>query len=102
MIFGGHEDADEDMRANYAMLEASCQQFPKGLLQTLFIHPGNALPAGLWKGETLLDPLGASHARYGAESECLYLIRPDGYVGYRALPPTWAPLSEHLSRVFGN
>lgn len=100
VVFGGCEEPDEDTRANYALLETSCQQLPEGLLQTPFIHLGDSLPEGLWTGAALLDPGGASHARYGAEGECLYLIRPDGYVGYRALPPLWEPLKEYLGRVF--
>jgi hypothetical protein len=30
------------------------------------------------------DPDGAAHRRYGAGSECLFLVRPDGYIGYRS------------------
>ena len=33
---------------------------------------------------TLGDPDGAIHRLYGAERSTLYLIRPDGYVGFRA------------------
>ena len=32
------------------------------------------------------DPTGSFRQAYGADSPCLYLIRPDGYVGYRAAP----------------
>lgn len=40
------------------------------------------------------------HCRYGAESDCLYLIRPDGYIGYRSCPATLSKLREYLERVF--
>src|SRR5262249_15161747 len=33
-------------------------------------------------GSVVLDPEGAIHARYGARSESLYLVRPDVYMGY--------------------
>lgn len=49
---------------------------------------------------TLLDPDGALHARYGAGAECLYLIRPDGYVGYRAQPIDVDRLRAELARRF--
>ena len=47
----------------------------------------------------LLDARGRMHRRYGGGSECLYVIRPDGYVGFRSQPATWAPLEEHLSGI---
>jgi hypothetical protein len=69
-------------------------------MKTILVQRGDLLPADLWAGEVLLDPLGASHARYGAEGECLYLIRPDGFVGFRCQPPRWKDLEAYLSRVF--
>ncbi len=45
------------------------------------------------------DPHGAAHRRYGAGSECLFLVRPDGYVGYRSQPALLDPLMEYLGRV---
>ena len=40
------------------------------------------------------------HARWGASAECLYLVRPDGYVGYRAQPADRALLAGYLDRIF--
>ncbi len=34
----------------------------------------------------LLDKDGSLHHKYGAAHSCLYLIRPDGYVGFRSQP----------------
>ena len=34
--------------------------------------------------ETLVDSTGALHRRYGVSHEATYLIRPDGYVAFRA------------------
>jgi 2-polyprenyl-6-methoxyphenol hydroxylase-like FAD-dependent oxidoreductase len=52
-------------------------------------------------GATQLDdPELSLHHRYGAGSECLYLIRPDGYVGFRSLPADKASLSQYLKQIF--
>jgi hypothetical protein len=40
------------------------------------------------------------HEYYGASSECLYLIRPDGYIGYRCQPASYELLEAYLLRVF--
>jgi len=48
----------------------------------------------------LLDADGPVHERYGARSECLYLVRPDGYVGYRCQPADPDQLIAYLERIF--
>ncbi|MBX6312998.1 MAG: FAD-dependent monooxygenase [Isosphaeraceae bacterium] len=53
-----------------------------------------------WGGDVLLDPDGDLHRRFGAAAECLYLIRPDGYVGYRSQPVDAEKLRTYLGRLF--
>jgi 2-polyprenyl-6-methoxyphenol hydroxylase-like FAD-dependent oxidoreductase len=53
-------------------------------LRTLIVTPGEPLD-GL-ATQVVSDPRLAAHHRYGAESDCLYVIRPDGYVGTRSQP----------------
>ena len=48
----------------------------------------------------ILDHLGELHHRFGARGSCLYLIRPDGYLGYRAMPPDAGKLAHYLGRIF--
>jgi hypothetical protein len=72
------------------------------LINTFFvvIEPGT-VPSNPHLDERLiLDPERSLYYRYGAESECLYLIRPDGYVGYRSEPATNRALHNYLERIF--
>ena len=39
--------------------------------------------------------------RYAAHSPCLFLIRPDGYIGYRAQPPDLEKFHHYLKATFG-
>ncbi len=48
----------------------------------------------------VLDEEGALHRRYDVRVECLYLIRPDGYVGYRSAPAAPGRLRDYLERIF--
>lgn len=48
----------------------------------------------------LFDPTGALHDRYGARFECLYLIRPDGFIGYRSQPVLPADFDAYLHSIF--
>jgi 2-polyprenyl-6-methoxyphenol hydroxylase-like FAD-dependent oxidoreductase len=64
------------------------------------VVPRAERPAELdWDGSLLLDPEEDLAHRYGADAECLYLIRPDLYVGYRAQPADEVSLMEYLGRV---
>jgi 2-polyprenyl-6-methoxyphenol hydroxylase-like FAD-dependent oxidoreductase len=48
----------------------------------------------------LVDQERLAHRRYGASAGYLYLIRPDGYVGYRSRTPDAGTLLMHLETYF--
>jgi 2-polyprenyl-6-methoxyphenol hydroxylase-like FAD-dependent oxidoreductase len=51
-------------------------------------------------GHTILcDPDGAVHKRYAAETPCVYLIRPDGYIACRSRENHEQHLREYLNRA---
>jgi 2-polyprenyl-6-methoxyphenol hydroxylase-like FAD-dependent oxidoreductase len=47
----------------------------------------------------LCDPSGAALARLGARNGAQYLVRPDGYVGYRCASFDLAGLERHMARL---
>ncbi len=47
----------------------------------------------------LFDSTKELHRAYGATSECLYLVRPDGYIGFRSQPAVAADLENYLSEI---
>lgn len=53
-----------------------------------------------WGGSVILDSESQLHYRYGAGSECMYLIRPDGHIGYRCQPARWEKLDAYLREVY--
>ncbi|MBY0278594.1 FAD-dependent monooxygenase [Candidatus Binatia bacterium] len=59
--------------------------------------PGAVVPATM---RVRHDPELAAHRRYAATAETLYLIRPDGYVSFRALPADVEHLLAHLDVHF--
>ncbi|MGH2397329.1 MAG: FAD-dependent monooxygenase [bacterium] len=73
----------------------------RDLIEVHLVVPHAAPPAALhWNGSTLLDAEGVLHHQYGAGSECLYLIRPDGYVGYRSQPADADRFFAYLKTIF--
>jgi hypothetical protein len=83
------------------------------LARTAGIDPGRITPWVVDRGDPsgaplipgvarLHDPDGQVHGAYGAgDGACLYLIRPDAYVAYRATPPDQNHLAAYLDRVLG-
>ena len=51
-------------------------------------------------GSVLQDKSRTLHKQYGANAASLYLIRPDGYIGFRSQPVAAEPLLEYLSHLF--
>lgn len=70
-------------------------------VQAFVVVPSATRPAALPQDiPVLVDAEGEMHRRFGARSECLYLVRPDGYVAYRCQPADEHRFSAYLDRVF--
>jgi len=70
-------------------------------------YRANPLRQDLWRAGqaesvclVVRDSEGAAHRCFGARGQCLYLIRPDGHIGWRSLPADWGRLSDHLASLF--
>jgi 2-polyprenyl-6-methoxyphenol hydroxylase-like FAD-dependent oxidoreductase len=83
-----------------AIVEAIDRAY-RGLVESWIVIPGRAMPEALAGLERVIfDEKKLLHARFGAGAECLYLVRPDGYVGYRSQPADKAALFDYLQRFF--
>ncbi len=60
----------------------------------------NAVACERDAGELLLDRNGAIHARLACGEPCLCLVRPDGHLGMRCVPPSLQAVEAHLARIF--
>ena len=66
-----------------------------------FVVTGEELPVALSKDfDVLFDGDQSFHHGYGAASQCLYLVRPDGYLGFRSHPIDLPHLLEHMQSIF--
>jgi 2-polyprenyl-6-methoxyphenol hydroxylase-like FAD-dependent oxidoreductase len=90
--------------AGYVNLSEIARAVRAGYGEHLEVHvvtPTAECPAALdWDGSLLADPGARLHDCFGAGAECLYLIRPDLYVGYRAQPADKEKLLAYLRRIF--
>ncbi len=99
LLFTGVESSMADYRSLSAMAGTAYGAFGE-LLTVHFIVAGDQIPQELSSDASiLLDPDFTVHHKYGASSQCLYLIRPDGYVGFRSQPVDDKTLIAYLSQV---
>jgi hypothetical protein len=99
LLFDGAAPTPEGY-ANLAGIARQVRERWGARVDPWIIVPRRSRPAELADVErVLLDPNGAMHRRYGAGSECLYLVRPDGYVGFRSQPASWKALEQHLATI---
>ena len=91
----GTPGGDERLRAAAELVRSRYE----GLIRPVLVS--RTADSKGWDGDVLADPEGEVHRRYGASAECLYLIRPDGYVGYRSQPADVERLRGYLATIFG-
>jgi 2-polyprenyl-6-methoxyphenol hydroxylase-like FAD-dependent oxidoreductase len=101
LLFDGATASEAGYQSFLAVAERLEARWP-GLVAVRIVVPHDERPAALaeWDGQVVFDATGAVHERYGARSECLYLVRPDGYVGYRCQPAEPDKLVAYLERIF--
>jgi len=102
LIFQGHRQA-ADLKALTA-IGHRCQAATRRLMRPIVIT--NAIAAVGTSGAdddltVLNDPTQRTHAAYGVSTASLYLIRPDGYVGFRCGADDESALVDYLQRHYG-
>jgi 2-polyprenyl-6-methoxyphenol hydroxylase-like FAD-dependent oxidoreductase len=99
LLFDGAAHTQEGY-ANLASISKRVKERYGDRVRSIAIVPLSEKPASFeFGGTVLLDTEGAIHERYGARSECLYLIRPDGHVGYRSQPADEGKLLAYLETI---
>ncbi len=78
-------------------IQSNYGQYLKMYLVLASNIPSDDLDSG---SSLLLDSDNAVHHKYRTRTECLYLVRPDGYIGFRSQPVNVEYLQSYLSRIF--
>ncbi len=100
LLFDGAAATDEGY-ANLGAIGRDVRSKYGDVIDVIVVVPRSEHPSALdWSGTLMLDPEHELHDHFGARSESLYLIRPDGYVAYRSQPADAARLSAYLETLF--
>jgi hypothetical protein len=100
LLFVSDVAADADAIALAEIVEFTTARFAGRIRPWLVVRDQVSEYQAFHKCERLIDTTGKVHTRYGAAAPCLYLIRPDGYIGYRSQPPHAETLRAYLARLF--
>lgn len=99
LLFDGRHESDEGY-ARYAKIHDDLAARFGEQIRTFVVTPRGARPAKLPEQiRVVLDPDGDLEKRYAASTECLYLLRPDLYVGYRSQPIDEDKLLAYLTSI---
>ncbi|HEU5368515.1 MAG TPA: FAD-dependent monooxygenase, partial [Ktedonobacterales bacterium] len=100
LLLADAERADESWRRLTALADAINARYGQQITTYLVAAGKTAPSSATTSASMLLDPEQTLRQRYGTGSECLYLIRPDGYIGYRSVPADAAALDDYLKGFF--
>ncbi len=100
VLFGGPEPDAASWQDLIAIAQAARDE--RGApIQAFIVADGTSIPDELaGQDGVLLDTEGAAHHRYQADQPTLFLIRPDGYIGFRSRPAELSALTTYLTRIF--
>jgi 2-polyprenyl-6-methoxyphenol hydroxylase-like FAD-dependent oxidoreductase len=96
LLFSGDTDSNEI----FSMLLAARRDFQAAYPWLIRAHV--ITPFTYRDGpDVIVDEQRHIHRSYGAGRPCLFLVRPDLYVGYRATPPDGVGLHQFLRETYG-
>jgi 2-polyprenyl-6-methoxyphenol hydroxylase-like FAD-dependent oxidoreductase len=99
LLFDGAKATPEGYK-NLAGLAERVRARHGRVVEPLIVVPASERPAVLGGSHpVLLDPGGDLHCGFGARAECAYVVRPDGYIGYRAQPADAEAILAYLDRL---
>jgi 2-polyprenyl-6-methoxyphenol hydroxylase-like FAD-dependent oxidoreductase len=101
LLFAPPAPQQADWQRLTAFADAIDQRHAGLIAPYLIVGDEAEQPTAVSDARVLHDARGDLRRTYGVTAESLYLIRPDGYIGFRSQPPDEAGLESYLRRIFG-
>lgn len=100
LLFDGEASTEDGYRRLHELGRRVRARCGDAVHSYLIIPLASLPPAAAGDVPVVIDAAKALHTRYGARAECLYLVRPDGYVAYRSQPADGDQLLSYLDTIF--
>ncbi|MBU6451501.1 MAG: FAD-dependent monooxygenase [Cyanobacteria bacterium REEB67] len=100
LLFDGYEASEEGYKHLYELEYKVASRFCDWIDIYVVVPFGEQAKKLPNYALTIYDEERYLHEYYGASSECLYLLRPDGYIGFKGQPAIYEKLEEYLLRIF--
>lgn len=100
LLFTGLNSLPISNKVLLSIAEFAEQNYGKQIDSHLIVSPSTILEGTNRSVNQLNDPDLNAHRKYGASSVCLFLVRPDGYIAYRAIPPSIETFQTYLQSIF--
>ena len=93
---------DEETVTGWEKLADAAREQSVGMVETCVIASPDAVLPAVLELPVYRDTGGLFQRSYDVGGTAAYLIRPDGHVGFRAMPVAQAALQEHLEGIFAS
>lgn len=100
LLFTGLRPGAEELARLRSIVEHVEARYPELIEVHLIQGPGDASLGLPEVASHHIDGDHRMHTAFGASRACVYLVRPDGYVGFRNQPASLADLQEYLDTIF--
>ncbi|MEZ4299684.1 MAG: FAD-dependent monooxygenase [Polyangiaceae bacterium] len=100
VLFDGLARTPEGYR-NLAAIAGDVERMLPGVVRCRVVVPDSERPSELPAEVAMIaDPGARLHSAFEAHAECAFLLRPDGYVGFRCQPAEHAKILGYLGQIF--
>jgi hypothetical protein len=100
LLFLGTNPTPDDRKQLAAVAQIMREQYARQVRRWFVFRQAAAVPSALAPEEVLVDLEGTLHQQYGADAS-IYLIRPDGYIGFRGVPARADHFLQYVRQLFG-
>ena len=99
LLFSGHEATAQTLQQLTELGDTLSTVYGSSITSHLVLAKVAPPRSLTWSGSILMDSERFVHEKYGVSAASLYLVRPDGYVGFRGPLATAKNLRAYLERI---
>ncbi|HEY9757323.1 MAG TPA: FAD-dependent monooxygenase [Oculatellaceae cyanobacterium] len=100
LLFAGNQTSADEWTQLSKIAHLVSQDYTESISPIVFAPPSNLPGDSALVNHLRVDSNLAAHTKYNASHACAYLVRPDAYVAFRAIPPSETQFRHYLEKTF--